>query len=76
MLLRLLESIDVKEVYLAGFDGFSDNGNNYAYEKHYTGRRKSQQANKIIAEQMTRLSHKIKLHLLTPSRYLTYGNVE
>lgn len=76
MLLRLLESIDVKEVYLAGFDGFSDNGNNYAYEKHYTGRRKSQQANKIIAEQMMRLSHKIKLHLLTPSRYLTYGNME
>lgn len=68
MLLKTLERAGNTEVFLAGFDGFRDNGADY-YSKNYT----HEDGKNVSIETVDCILHsalnKIKVHFLTPSAY-------
>lgn len=76
MLLRLLESVGMRKITLAGFDGFSGTTPNYAYEKHFSEHKKTEIENRIIANHVNKLMSRLDLHFLTPSRYITNGSIK
>lgn len=72
MLLTLLQKLDVSEVYLAGFDGFS----NKTVSKYYTEQiqpsfdlEEAQRKTQAIKEQLKKLQSFININFLTPSQY-------
>lgn len=69
MLLRLLEKIGVKQVYLAGFDGYQENGANYVDSYMASLHTKGEEENRIIRSYVRDLQRIMKLEFLTPSRY-------
>ena len=68
MLLKTLERADHGEVYIAGFDGFKNEGTDY-YSEHYT----REEGKNISAETVRGILHsalnRMKIHFLTPSVY-------
>jgi len=74
LLMNLLDMLDVREIALAGFDGFSDNGDNYAssdLEKSYSA---SEEKNIKIHAMFTEF---IKNKTVSDVRFITpsqYGN--
>lgn len=72
MLIQLLKSITINEVYFAGFDGFSASGqNNYFSDRLSLGTSVSMKAkkNKEISKVLTRLSESMHFIFLTPTHY-------
>jgi len=70
MLLNLLSSLDVKEVYLAGFDGYpaTFNGANKNYSS-YSEYNACMQKNDAFSNAVNTLSHKMKITFITPTSY-------
>jgi 4-hydroxy 2-oxovalerate aldolase len=69
MLLRLLYTVGVKEVNIAGFDGFSESNTNYVYKNHISEKKNMEEQNRIIENYVIKLQKKIKINFLTPSFY-------
>jgi 4-hydroxy 2-oxovalerate aldolase len=69
MLFRLLDIIGVKEVNIAGFDGFSNLNPNYAYNSHTSDKQDKSEQNKIITNRIAKLRKKMKINFITPSFY-------
>ncbi len=72
MLLRLLANVGVKQVTLAGFDGFSaQTDNNYYSDKmlDFISLEEANKRNESIASQMKKIQRDIKINFLTPSIY-------
>lgn len=73
MLLQLLYRCQVKEVYLAGFDGYSldVSQNYYRHNIGYGDKMENKiKKNEIIRKIVDTMQGKMKLHFLTPSLYL------
>jgi 4-hydroxy 2-oxovalerate aldolase len=70
MLLRLLSSINIKEVNIAGFDGYSASSSNYAYESHAIDKHDFIEQNRIIARYIIQMHKKIDINFITPSLYI------
>ena len=75
MFLRILQRIEITEYSIAGFDGFSSNGN-YYNESNFNEDRfrdKYEATNKAIAEQLKvfaeTVGESLKVKFLTPSIY-------
>jgi 4-hydroxy 2-oxovalerate aldolase len=73
MLLRLLNTIGINEVTIAGFDGFNDLSTNYADNTYNTVFHKEDtvKQNKIIKKHVADIQKKMNLHFITPSYYTT-----
>lgn len=69
MLLRLLIDIGVKDVAVAGFDGFEEGKTNYAFAGHSGPQSFVKNENSIISNYIEKLSSAIKIVFVTPSIY-------
>lgn len=69
MLLRMLTKIGKKQVYLAGFDGYQENGVNYVNAHMASLHTKGEEENISIRRYVKELEEKMHLEFLTPSRY-------
>ena len=73
MFLRLLCYIGNKEIFLAGFDGYTeDNKNNYYtdYVRLLFGQHNVMLRNEAIKEELKGISRFMRVHSITPTRYL------
>ena len=69
MLLRMLEKLGVKDVALAGFDGYQANGNNYAFPGMASLHTRGEEENINTRKYVEELRKLMQLTFLTPSRY-------
>lgn len=69
MLIKLLIRLEIKEVMLAGFDGYKETGNNYVHSYMLSQYTKGQEENVKIRKYISSLCSKIALHFLTESLY-------
>lgn len=69
MLLRLLVFIGIRDITVAGFDGFDRSKPNYAYEKHYKDNKHTEDENNTISNYIERFSSKMKINFLTKTKY-------
>lgn len=72
MILKLLSEIGVENVSLAGFDGFSTSSSDNYYKDSYIGLADESNytnINSAVKNEIKKLSSKIKLQFLTPSKY-------
>lgn len=72
MLLRLLLAAGVREVALAGMDGYSEYpGNHYVEEQlEHDFSQEAKRRNQLISEELEEIRRQIKLIFLTPTSYL------
>ncbi len=71
ILIKLLSAMGVKEIYLAGCDGFKHGNDNY-YKKEMINNAKLgdfDKRNAIMSQMLEEMAKKIKIHFLTPSLY-------
>lgn len=68
MLLKVLSRCECKEVFIAGFDGFSEKENNYYTNDYSHEEGKNIEVNTVMHILNTSLEN-VKLHFLTPSVY-------
>ena len=71
MLLRLLKQIGIREVYLAGFDGYEEKPTDYVSSiLDYQERRKgAAQTNKLIRSLLAPIKSQMNLVFVTRSKY-------
>ncbi len=71
MLLRLLINLDVKDVIIAGLDGYTDYYGKDYYDKEleYSFANKAEIRNKMISEELKDISSKITINFITPTNY-------
>ena len=72
MLLRLLASLGVKQVMIAGMDGYSQqyNENYFDLQLEYDFSNEFENRNMLIAEEMKAIQKQMKLSFITPSNYI------
>jgi 4-hydroxy 2-oxovalerate aldolase len=72
MLLRLLNTVGIHEVTIAGFDGFNDSNANYADNTYNTVSHKEDMVdqNKKNKKYVSDIRKKINIHFITPSYYI------
>lgn len=72
LLLRLIAQLEVKDILMVGFDGFSQNGENYM-EGHFGEFVKGyKDNNKKIAEEILKVKQRIPIYFLSESVYERY----
>ncbi|RGY94364.1 hypothetical protein [Clostridium sp. AM58-1XD] len=71
MLLRLLDKLEAKKIYLAGFDGFSENKNNYATDflenKHCNVKKSNSEVLNIFSDYLENREYDIPVEFITSS---------
>jgi 4-hydroxy 2-oxovalerate aldolase len=70
MLIRLLITMGLNEINIAGFDGFSVESPNYVYKDHNLDIKGTKKQNGMIARYTAKLRNKIHINFLTPSIYI------
>lgn len=68
MLLRILSNCGCRDVYLAGFDGFSNKKHNY-YSANYTREAGKNVTVEVVKHIIATTLEKLQLHFVTPSMY-------
>ncbi len=71
MALRLLEKLGVDEVFIAGFDGYSETESVDYYDNGFVSypHHRISMKNDLIAEEINEIKKRIKLSFLTPTKY-------
>lgn len=69
MLLKMLKMLGVEKVSLAGFDGFLENGNNYARGYHGEFVIGTKDDNDKIAGEIKEIEKTVRINFLTPTNY-------
>lgn len=71
MLLKLLTAIGIKEVSIAGMDGYSEDRDTvyYASDLDYDFSKEAKKRNMLISQELKELSSHIKLNFVTPTAY-------
>ena len=71
MLLKTMIETDVKEVVLAGFDGYSKRNDNYfnVSREYVFAKTKAEYLNKYVADFLRSIDKKLRVAFLTYSRY-------
>jgi 4-hydroxy 2-oxovalerate aldolase len=70
MLIRLLITIGLDKINIAGFDGFSFEAPNYVYKDHNSDKKDIIKQNSMMAKYTSKLRKKISINFLTPSVYI------
>lgn len=69
MLIKLLKRLEIREVSLAGFDGYLSDGRNYVDAYMVSQHTKGEQENIRIKKYMKKLEDQITIHYITESLY-------
>jgi 4-hydroxy 2-oxovalerate aldolase len=71
MLLKLLLEIGIKEVYIAGMDGYANDiiGNYFDKGLDYNFANESEKRNFLISKELKEINKKINIHFISPTRY-------
>lgn len=71
MLLRLLIATGVKEVFVAGMDGYHgySSSNYYSDNLSYVFEKEAAERNALISKELSEISQQIKIHFITNSEY-------
>lgn len=71
MLLKLLTAIGIKEVAIAGMDGYSEDRDTvyYASDLDYDFSKEAKKRNMLISQELKELSSHMKLNFVTPTAY-------
>lgn len=71
MLIKLLAAADVKEIHIAGMDGYSENPGSvyYSSELAYDFSKEARSRNEQISAELRDLSKHLKLDFITPTKY-------
>jgi len=71
MALKLLMNVGVKNVYIAGMDGYSAKKDVNYFDKRleYDFSAEAEERNRLIGQEIKNLNHRITCHFLTPSKY-------
>lgn len=69
MLLRLLRKMAVRSVYVAGFDGYKHEGNDYVLSCMANNHTKGEEENSRIKRYLGRLIQDMEIHFLTATLY-------
>ena len=77
MALRLLISIGVKEVYIAGMDGYDETGKNY-YEDGFASYYSESTTGKtqMVLNELVDMKKYLNMHFITPTLYRFYEEME
>ena len=67
--MKLLIRLEAGSIYVAGFDGYSSNGDNYVHSYMASQHTKGQEENVKIRKYVTELKKKIPILFLTDSVY-------
>ncbi|MDR1325084.1 MAG: aldolase catalytic domain-containing protein [Treponema sp.] len=70
MMIRLLVTLGLNEINIAGFDGFNVETPNYVYKDHHSDKKDVIKQNSMIAKYTEKLRKKININFLTPSMYI------
>jgi 4-hydroxy 2-oxovalerate aldolase len=73
MLIKMLHGLDIKKIFLAGFDGFSENRNDNFYQDQLINSAEIAELiskSKAIKEALRRYSDKITIQFITASNYI------
>lgn len=76
MLMQLLQKVNVRTVYLAGFDGYDSNSLNDVFADSYIGVKDYRNRvikNKDMEDQLTDMSSKMNIVFITPTNYSVKG---
>lgn len=68
MLLKILRNCGCSDIYMAGFDGFSNAGNNY-FSEEYTREEGKNVTVDTVKKIISTMLDKVQLHFITPSMY-------
>jgi 4-hydroxy 2-oxovalerate aldolase len=71
MLLRLLMAAGVKEVVVAGMDGYTDDSETAYYDTslYYDFSKAARMRNQLISEELQGIARHVRLHFITPTAY-------
>ena len=70
MLLKLLTAAGIKEVYIAGMDGYSENAADYYNrELDYDFTKEAKSRNSLISKELSGIKRHLKLNFITPTTY-------
>lgn len=70
MLLNLLTKLSPSQVFLAGLDGYTENGNNFYHERlSLSNQNNVKDLNSAMSEKIKELSSVLAIHFVTPSLY-------
>lgn len=71
MALKLLEKLEVNKIFIAGMDGYSDESVNMYADKslEYDFSSIAAKRNKLISQELSKISKNIDLEFITPTRY-------
>lgn len=72
LLLNLLAEIDIRKIFMAGFDGFrTDMDENYYDDnlRRPVGREQARERNRMIREHILKMKEKMDIQFITPSMY-------
>lgn len=70
LLIKLLSKIDIKEIFVAGFDGYKKEGNNYVSKYLASQHTKGEDENVKLQRYVHNLKEQICMHFLTDSVYI------
>ena len=72
MLLKALIRMDIKKVYCAGFDGYSEEGDNYFNPsmEYWFSRRKAQEFNEYVVKVLSELQEVLDVKFITSTYYV------
>ncbi len=73
LLLSMLHKLEVSEVHLAGFDGFGNISGDYCERGYEFEKQDVEQRNRIMSEDLSYWNTLIKIHFVTPTRYVVEG---
>lgn len=71
MILKILIAAGVKEVYVAGMDGYTEDSETAYYDTslYYDFSKAARERNRLISEELAEISRHLKMHFLTPTVY-------
>ena len=70
LLMSMLHKMNVKEVYLAGFDGFGNASGDYCERGYEFERKESEERNRIMSQDLSYWNTMIRVQFVTPTRYV------
>lgn len=69
LLLKAFIRIGITEVYLAGFDGFTNTPNDYYDRDYELSSTKDESYNDLLSDDLSKINQSIRLHFITESLY-------
>lgn len=73
LLLALLYKLGVKNVHLAGFDGFGNASGDYCERGYEFEKQEADERNRIMSEDLSYWNKLTKINFVTPTRYVVKG---